>query len=99
MDSVGYPSSSDGRKLYFSGDALFTTKTVVPNVGLAPDAAFVCINGKLGNMNYFEAASFCKVLGAKTGVPTHYDLIRHKHGKPERVYRCPGARRRKSAAL
>lgn len=83
VDSVGYIVEFDGRKLYFSGDALFTTKTIVPNVGMAPDIAFICINGKLGNMNYMEAASYCKILGTKVGVPTHYDLIRHNTENPK----------------
>ena len=83
VDSVGYLIETDGRRLYFSGDALFTTKTIVPNVGIAPDAAFVCINGKLGNMNYMEAASYCRILGARVGVPTHYDLIRHNTENPK----------------
>ncbi len=83
VDSVGYLVSCDGVKLYFSGDALFTTKTIVPNVGMAPDVAFICINGKLGNMNYMEAASYCRILGAKVGVPTHYDLIRHNTENPK----------------
>ena len=83
VDSVGYVVEFDGCKLYFSGDALFTPKTIVPNIGMKPDAAFVCINGKLGNMNYMEAASYCRAIGAKVGVPTHYDLIRHNTENPK----------------
>lgn len=83
IDSVGYVVECEGRKLYFSGDALFTTTTIVPNAGMEPDATFICINGKLGNMNYFEAARYCKVLKTKVGIPTHYDLIRHNTENPK----------------
>lgn len=82
-DSVGYIVEFDGCKLYFSGDTLFTVRTITANAGMNPDAAFICINGKLGNMNAYEAASYCKLLGAKAGVPTHYDMIRHNTESPK----------------
>lgn len=83
IDSVGYVVSFGGLKLYFSGDARYTAQTIAPNVGMRPDIAFVCINGKLGNMNFREAASYCGILGAKIAVPTHYDLIRHNTENPK----------------
>jgi L-ascorbate metabolism protein UlaG (beta-lactamase superfamily) len=82
-DSVGYIIEADGYKLYFSGDALFTTTTIVPNINLKPDISCICINGKLGNMNAYEAASYCKALGTKVGIPMHYDLIRHNTENPQ----------------
>ena len=70
VDSVGYLVSCDGVKLYFSGDALFYNKNHCAKCRYgAGCVAFICINGKLGNMNYMEAASYCRILGAKVGVP------------------------------
>lgn len=83
VDSVGYIVEFEGKKLYFSGDTLFTTRTITSNAGMAPDLTFICINGKLGNMNYFEAASYCKLLGTKNAVPMHYDMIRHNTENPQ----------------
>jgi len=82
-DSVGFLVEAEGKKLFFSGDTELTARLCTSNAGLCPDVACICINGKLGNMNYFEAASYCKLLGAKTGVPTHYDLIRHNSENPK----------------
>jgi L-ascorbate 6-phosphate lactonase len=50
---------------------------------MAPDVAFICINGKLGNMNYSEAALYADILRAKTAVPTHYDTIENNTENPE----------------
>jgi len=83
IDSVGYVIEFDGLKLYFSGDVLFTSKTIMPNAGMNPDITFICINGKLGNMNFREAATYCRILGTKVGVPTHYDMICHNTENPK----------------
>jgi L-ascorbate metabolism protein UlaG (beta-lactamase superfamily) len=82
-DSVGYIIEADGYKLYISGDALFTTTTIMPHINLHPDISCICINGKLGNMNAYEAASYTKALGSKVSVPMHYDLIRHNTENPQ----------------
>ena len=86
-DSVGFLVEVEGKKLFCSGDSLFTTRLCVANCRLDPDVAFVCINGKLGNMTVFEAASYCKLLGVKTAVPTHYDTIRHNSENPNTFLR------------
>ena len=83
LDSVGYLIEAEGYKLYFSGDALFTANTIIPNIDLSPDLAFVCINGKLGNMNAYEAAAFCRILRAKVGIPMHYEMIRNNTEYPK----------------
>ena len=82
VDSIGFIVETDGYKLYFSGDTLMTTRMLLPNINMRPDIAFICINGKLGNMNAYEAAGYCKALGTKVGVPTHYDLIKHNTEDP-----------------
>lgn len=83
VDSVGYIVEFDGYKLYFSGDTLLTVRTITMNAGMAPDLMCICINGKLGNMNAFEAASYVKLVGAKAAIPMHYDMIRHNSENPK----------------
>ena len=39
------------------------------------DVLFICINGKLGNMNVEEAIRLTGEIGAKVGVPTHYGMF------------------------
>jgi len=83
IDSVGYLVEFGGLRLYFSGDLLFSAESIMPNVGMSPDITFICINGKLGNMNFREAASYCRIVNTKVGVPTHYDLILHNTENPD----------------
>ena len=39
------------------------------------DVLFICINGKLGNMNVEEAIKLTEEIGARVGVPTHYGMF------------------------
>ena len=55
----------------------------MPNIGMKPDITFICINGKLGNMNFREAAIYCRIIQTKIGVPTHYDMILHNTENPQ----------------
>ncbi len=54
---------ADGKTLYFSGDTLFDEK-LFEIADYNPDYTFICINGKLGNMNVDEA-----LLTAKKSAP------------------------------
>lgn len=83
LDSVGFLVEFVGLRLYFSGDLMFTADSIMPNAGMKPDITFICINGKLGNMNFREAASYCRIVGTKVGVPTHYDMILHNTENPQ----------------
>ena len=82
-DSIGVVVECEGKKFYFSGDTLFTSRLLMRNSRMAPDIAFICINGKLGNMNYMEASLYSDVLRAKVAVPTHYDTIENNTENPE----------------
>ena len=83
VDSVGYVITYKGKTLYFTGDSLLTVRVISENCDLRPDVMFVCINGKLGNMNYYEAATYCHLLQAKAAVPMHYDMICHNTEDPK----------------
>lgn len=74
VEAIGVIVEADGKKLYFSGDTLYNEKLF----GIAkysPDVSFICINGRLGNMNVTEALAVAKAIGAKINIPTHYDMF------------------------
>lgn len=71
-DSIGLLCTLKGRKYYFTGDSLLTPEV---GKGIQADVIFVCINGRLGNMNVNEAAELTKRVGASVGVPNHYGMF------------------------
>ena len=65
--AVGLIISADGKTVYFSGDTLYDAALHKEILGASPqgiDAAFVCINGKLGNMNWCQAACLVREISA-----------------------------------
>lgn len=83
-DSIGLVVTFDGIMLYFSGDSLYDEK--VGN-GVCCDIIFVCINGKLGNMDYCEAAKLTCRTGAKIGIPAHYSMFAKNTENPQNYVR------------
>lgn len=70
--------TGDGRTVYLSGDTEWREElpaAVVETAGRAPDVAFVCINGRLGNMDAAGALETVRRTGASTAVPMHYGLF------------------------
>lgn len=60
--------------LYFSGDTLYDEKLeelAERNI----DGMFICINGRLGNMNVAEAMTLAEIIKPRFAVPNHYDLL------------------------
>ena len=45
---------------------------------------FICINGKLGNMNVEEALKLTEILSPRVGVPTHYGMFESNTEDPEK---------------
>ncbi len=74
VEAFGVIIRAEGKTLYFSGDTLYNEK-LFDIAKYRPDATFICINGKLGNMNVEEALDTAKRLGAKLNVPNHYDMF------------------------
>ena len=70
----GVIAEAEGVKLYFSADSLYHEK-LFDIAAYQPDVTFICINGKLGNMDYHEAAITVKKIGARVNVPTHYGMF------------------------
>lgn len=74
VEAFGLVVECEGKRLYFSGDTLFDEKLF--DIGaLKPDVTFICINGRLGNMNVEEALVVAKEIGAPVNVPNHYDMF------------------------
>ena len=74
VQAFGVIVKAEGKTLYFSGDTLYHEKLF--EIGAyAPDVTFICINGRLGNMNVEEALTVAKKIGARINVPTHYDMF------------------------
>jgi L-ascorbate 6-phosphate lactonase len=68
--------------LYFSGDTEYSNK-LEELVKYNIDIMFICINGKLGNMNVSEAINLTKILKPKVGVPTHYGMFESNTENPK----------------
>ena len=83
VEAFGLIVKADGMTLYFSGDTLFDEK-LFEIKDYTPDFTFICINGRLGNMNVEEALITAKKIGAKTNVPNHYDMFESNSEDPHK---------------
>ena len=68
--------------MYFSGDTEYNEK-LEELAKYNIDIMFVCINGKLGNMNVDEAVKLTKIINPKVGIPTHYGMFESNTENPE----------------
>lgn len=74
VEAFGLIVKAENKTLYFSGDTLYNEKLF--NIAeYKPDITFICINGRLGNMNVDEALVTAKKIGAKINIPNHYDMF------------------------
>ncbi len=74
VEAFGVILRAEGYTLYFSGDTLFDER-LFEIAQYHPDISFLCINGKLGNMNVDEAVAVAKCIGAKINIPNHYGMF------------------------
>ena len=74
VEAFGIIVKAEGKTLYFSGDTLYNER-LFAIAKYSPDATFICINGRLGNMNAEEALVTAKMIGAKRNIPNHYDMF------------------------
>lgn len=81
VDAVGLVVRSEGLTLYFSGDTLFHER-LFEIAAYKPDVAFLCINGRLGNMTAEEALITAKAIGARVNIPNHYDMFASNSADP-----------------
>jgi len=74
VDAIGIVIEAEGKRLYFSGDTLFDEKLFLVSE-YKPDYTFICINGKLGNMDVKHAVITARNIGAKVNIPNHYGMF------------------------
>jgi len=83
IPAFGIVLKAEGKILYFSGDTLFDERLFEISE-FSPDFAFICINGRLGNMNVQEAVTVANKINAKHSVPNHYDMFASNSENPEK---------------
>jgi len=83
VPAVGVIVRHKGRTLYFSGDTEYN-KELEKLKEYNIDVMFICINGKLGNMNADEAVKLTKIINPKVGVPTHYAMFESNTEDPKK---------------
>jgi len=83
VEAFGLIVKADNTTLYFSSDTLYDEK-LFEIAKYNPDMTFICINGKLGNMNVEEALVTAEKIGAKVNVPNHYDMFASNSEDPHK---------------
>lgn len=73
-DSIGVLIDYHGVKLYVSGDTEYDDR-LLEAASLGVDILFICINGRLGNMNARDAARVARGVGCRLAVPMHYGMF------------------------
>ena len=83
VPAVGVIVEHSGVTLYFSGDTEYNERLCElshRNI----DISFICINGKLGNMNVEDAIRLTKILSPRVAVPTHYGMFESNTEDPKK---------------
>ena len=78
VPAVGVAVEHGGEKLYFSGDTYYNEKLE----SIKCDYMFICINGRLGNMNVDEASKLARKISPKVAIPNHYDMFESNSEDP-----------------
>lgn len=76
--ALGFVFEFGSKTVYVSGDTEFRPSLaadVMAAAGRKIDAVFICINGKLGNMNWSDAVKVVAEIKPTTVVPMHYGLF------------------------
>ncbi len=81
VEAFGLIVKAENKTLYFSGDTFYNEKLFSISK-YKPDITFICINGRLGNMNVDEALITAKKIGAKINIPNHYDMFESNSENP-----------------
>ena len=81
VPAVGVIIKHSGITMYFSGDTEYNEKLEeLKKYNI--DVMFICINGKLGNMNVDDAVKLTAAINPKVGVPTHYGMFESNTENP-----------------
>ena len=82
-EAFGLIIRAENKTLYFSGDTLFD-ENLFKIAEFKPDFTFICINGKLGNMNVEQAVLTAQKIGANINIPNHYDMFASNSEDPKK---------------
>jgi len=81
LDSIGVIFQHRGKTIYHSGDTGYHPfLEYIEKFNI--DLSMMCINGKLGNMNYSEAYLLCKAIKPKIVIPCHFDMFVNNFENP-----------------
>lgn len=83
VPAVGVIVEHSGLTLYFSGDTEYHER-LRELAKYKIDIMFVCINGKLGNMNVDEAVTLTEQIAPRVGIPTHYGMFESNTEDPQK---------------
>lgn len=81
--AIGAVVKHGGLTMLFTGDTFYNER-LREYKKFDVDILFICINGKLGNMNVDEAVLLTSEIGARVGVPTHYGMFAVNTEDPEK---------------
>ncbi len=87
VPAIGVLVKCEGLTLYFSGDTEYHERLeALADAGI--DVMFICINGRLGNMNVQEAVKLTRIIAPRLGVPTHYGMFESNTEDPAKYTSC-----------
>lgn len=78
VPAVGVLAEYGAERLYFTGDTYYNKRLEE----IRCDYLFVCINGRLGNMNVTDAVKLDKIIKPRLAVPNHYDMFESNSEDP-----------------
>jgi L-ascorbate metabolism protein UlaG (beta-lactamase superfamily) len=83
--TVGLLIETSEKNIYLSSDSLYKEALcgeIKQLSGKAIDMVIVCINGKLGNMNWQEAVKLTNELAPQIAIPMHYGMFAENTENP-----------------
>jgi L-ascorbate 6-phosphate lactonase len=83
VPAIGVIVEHNGLMLYFSGDTEYHDR-LCELANRKIDIMFICINGRLGNMNVDEAVKLTECIAPRVGIPTHYGMFESNTEDPQK---------------
>lgn len=80
VPAIGIVVTYGDSSLYFTGDTFYDERLNK----IQCDVLFVCINGKLGNMDVNDAVRLTKEINPKIGIPNHYGMFESNTEDPHK---------------
>ena len=80
-EAIGSVIFCEDKKLYVTGDTLYSERVFDSLPTTTFDALFLPINGRGNNMNAVDAARFVERVNARNVVPTHFGMFDDMTGK------------------